>query len=76
MPSWTYLCHDFDPDQGQTEEEWAAELAEQGWRMWTPGPGPWVTINGRRVRRWSLRRWVRNPVSVEGMKVRASDQPE
>jgi hypothetical protein len=36
-------------------EAWAASLAEQGWRMWEPGPGPWISLEGRRLRRWRLR---------------------
>ncbi|MFQ6170357.1 hypothetical protein ACK8HX_02020 [Oryzobacter sp. R7] len=57
-PGWTYLVHDFDPAGSETEDEWAARVAGEGWRTWAPGAGPWVTINRRRVRRWSLRRWV------------------
>ena len=53
---WTYGLFDYDPEPGDDEEEWARELAEQGWRTWTPGPGPWITLEGRRLRRWSLRR--------------------
>jgi len=53
---WTYAIHDFDPERDGDGEEWAASLAEEGWRMWEPGPGPWITLEGRRLRRWSLRR--------------------
>lgn len=42
--------------RGATEEEWARRLAAEGWQMWLPGSGPWVELNGRRVRRWSVRR--------------------
>ena len=45
-----------DPERDRNEEAWAAALSEQGWRMWEPGPGPWTTLEGRRLRRWSLRR--------------------
>ena len=34
----------------------AAKLAAEGWRTWDAGPGPWITLKGRRLRRWSLRR--------------------
>lgn len=50
-----YGLFDWDPDGDKTEEQWATRLAGEGWRMHTPGPGSWVTVNGRRVRRWSLR---------------------
>ena len=53
---WTYALHDYDPERDGDEEAWAAKLAEQGCRMWEPGPGPWITLEGRRLRRWSLRR--------------------
>ena len=51
-----YALHDYDPERDGDEEAWAAAMAEQGWRMWEPGPGPWITLEGRRLRRWSLRR--------------------
>ena len=53
---WTYAVHDYDPERDGDEEVWAASLAAQGWRMWEAGPGPWITLEGRRLRRWSLRR--------------------
>ena len=52
----TYALHDYDPERDGDEEAWADKVAGQGWRMWEPGPGPWITVNGRRLRRWSLRR--------------------
>lgn len=52
---YEYRLVDWDPTGGVTEEDWARELSGQGWRMWV-GAGPWVTINSRRLRRWSLRR--------------------
>lgn len=55
---WTYTLRDYDPEAGQTEEDWAREQAAEGWQMWDAGHGAWVHINGRRVKRWSLRRWV------------------
>ena len=33
---------------------------QEGWRMWEPGPRPWITLEGRRLRRWSLRREVQD----------------
>lgn len=53
---WTYRLADFDPSAGVAEEEWARRLAAEGWQMWSPGPGPWIELNGRRVRRWNVRR--------------------
>lgn len=53
---WQHTLLDFDPEGPETEEQWAARVAAEGWRMWTPGPGPWVSVNGKRLRRWSLRR--------------------
>jgi hypothetical protein len=44
------------PELGQSDEEWAREQAAEGWQMWDAGHGAWVDINGRRVKRWSLRR--------------------
>lgn len=52
---WQYSLVDWDPTGDVSEENWARALAAAGWRMWI-GPGPWVDVNGRRVRRWSLRR--------------------
>lgn len=60
---WEYRLFDFDPDTDGDEEAWATALAEQGWRSWDAGAGPWVTIGVRRVRRWSLRR---HPVTERG----------
>ena len=51
-----YALHDYDPERDGDEEAWARELAQQGWRTWEPGAGPWITLGRRRVRRWSLRR--------------------
>ena len=51
-----YALYDYDPERHGNEGAWAAALSEQGWRMWEPGPGPWITLEGRRLRRWSLRR--------------------
>lgn len=52
---YVYCLVDWDPTCGIIEEDWARELSAEGWRMWV-GAGPWVTINNRRLRRWSLRR--------------------
>ena len=55
---WQYTLRDYDPELVQPEDDWAREQAAQGWQMWDAGHGAWVDINGRRVKRWSLRRWV------------------
>lgn len=52
---WRYTIADLRA--GDDPEEWARELAEQGWRMWVR-TGVLVTINGEQVRRYNLRRWV------------------
>jgi hypothetical protein len=53
---WIYTLIDYDPERGGDEEAWARKLAEQGWRTWDAGVGPWITLEGRQLRRWSLRR--------------------
>ena len=55
-PMLLYALHDYDPERDGDQEAWAASLAWQGWRMWEPGSGPWITLEGRRFRRWSLHR--------------------
>ncbi|MGO4132354.1 hypothetical protein AB4Y70_12680 [Janibacter sp. YAF2_2] len=54
--SWRYTLRDLtDADD---PEVWAKALAAEGWRLWIPGnTGAETVINGRRVRRYSLRRW-------------------
>lgn len=75
MAGWQYTLKDFDPNAGETEEEWAAAVAADGWRMWKPGSGSWVSINGRRLRRWSLRRWVERPFAIAGHEGAILDPP-
>lgn len=58
---WTYQIFDYHPETDGDEEAWAQHLADQGWRMWVPGPGPWVEVDNHRVRRWNLRRWDDTP---------------
>ena len=53
---FTYALFDYDPERDGDEEEWARALADQGWRTWAAGSGPWIDLAGRRLRRWSLRR--------------------
>lgn len=53
---WKYSLRDLRP--GDDPEQWALDLAAEGWRMWPKGTGVMVTINGREVRRYSLRRWA------------------
>ncbi len=67
---WQYRTLVFDPDAGETEEQWATRIAREGWRMWQPGPGSWMEVGGKRVRRWSVRRWVERPLAVEGFEGR------
>lgn len=55
------MLADFDPSAGMAEDEWARGLAAQGWQIWAPGAGPWVELNGRRVRRWTVRRQGGHP---------------
>lgn len=53
---WRYTLRDLTLEDDP--ETWATALAEEGWRLWIPGnSGTEVVINGRRVRRYSLRRW-------------------
>jgi hypothetical protein len=54
---WRYTLVSWDPATDGPEHEWARKLAAEGWQMWDAGSGPWVEVNGRRVVRWSLRRW-------------------
>ncbi|CAN7198359.1 hypothetical protein [Knoellia sp. LjRoot47] len=51
-----YTLADYDPETDGDEVDWAKRLDAQGWRTWHEGGGAWTTINGRRVKRWSLRR--------------------
>lgn len=53
---WQYTLRDLTDDDDP--ETWALKLRDQGWRLWPPKTGVLVTINGRQVRRYSLRRWV------------------
>ncbi len=46
---FTYTLVDYDAERDGDEEAWAAKLAEQGWRMWEPGPGPLDYAVGRRL---------------------------
>lgn len=73
---WQYRTLVFDPDAGETEEEWAARVAADGWRMWLPGPGMWQTIGGRYGRYWSLRRFVERPFAIAGHEGRVLEPPE
>lgn len=52
-----YTLADYDPAHDGDEVEWARALDAQGWRVWH-ATGVWVTINGRQLRRWSVRRRV------------------
>ncbi|WP_353952568.1 hypothetical protein V6K52_03730 [Knoellia sp. S7-12] len=50
-----YALIDYDPVTDGDEADWARTLDAHGWRTWHD-TGVWVTVNGRRVRRWSVRR--------------------
>lgn len=52
---WQYALRDLTADDDP--EAWARALAKDGWRLWPPRTGVLVTINGKTVRRYSLRRW-------------------
>lgn len=56
---WEYRLVDYDPGAGLSEQEWARQVAADGWVMWA-GHGAWVEVNGRRVKRWDLRRPLRD----------------
>ena len=45
------------------EETWARAVAAEGWETWH-STGVWFTLEGRRVRRWSLRRPCTRPWSA------------
>ena len=53
---WTYGLFDFDPGRDGDEDAWAAKLAAESWQTWAAGRGPWIKLDGRLLRRWSLRR--------------------
>ncbi len=53
---WQHTLRDYNPEHGQTEEDCARAQAAEGWQMWDAGHGASVDMNGRRVKRWSLRR--------------------
>jgi len=55
---FAYGLFDFDPERDGDEEAWAFKLAAGGWRTWAAGTGPWITLEGRRLRRWSLRKEI------------------
>lgn len=60
---WQHGTRDYDPATGAEEVEWARAVALEGWRTWHPS-GVWLEVNGRRVRRWALRRPCYRPGSV------------
>lgn len=59
-----YTTADYDPAGDQTWEQWATELAEQGWRTYM-GPGHWLDVNERRVWRVWL---VKYPTASTGVR--------
>ncbi|WP_270887735.1 hypothetical protein [Pedococcus sp. 5OH_020] len=54
---WQYKLFDHDPTVDPPFEQWAADLAEQGWRTWC-GNGAEILEAGRPVLRVPLRREV------------------
>lgn len=74
MAGWQFDYYAWSDDAGESEEEWAAELAREGWRMWI-GPGVWVSIDGRRQRGWPVRRWVERPNAIRGHEGRIWNPP-
>lgn len=56
---------DFDPETDGDEVEWARSLDEQGWRT-GHDTGVWQVFNGRRVKRWSLRRRKPKKAGIPG----------
>lgn len=71
-PGWQYTTRDYDPGADADELEWARAVALEGWRIWHPS-GVWVEVNGRRVRRWSLRRACFRPGTVHDHESRCRD---
>lgn len=64
---WRYTLRDLLPTDDA--EAWALALAAEGWRLWPKGTGVLITIDGREMRRYSLRRWAGDgtpPEPVEG----------
>lgn len=53
---WRYTLRDLTAEDDP--EEWARALAAEGWAMWPPRTGVLITLHGRTVRRFSLRRWT------------------
>ena len=55
VTGWQYTTRDYYPATDGDEEPWARAVAAEGWQTWH-APGVWITLEGRRERRWSLRR--------------------
>lgn len=54
---WRYTLRDLTPDDDP--ETWARTIAGEGWHLWIPGSnGADTVVGGRKVRRYSLRRWT------------------
>lgn len=57
---WRYFLFDYPMDGSEGDlETWCARLAEDGWQLWDAGIGAVIDVNGREVRRLSLRQLVR-----------------
>ena len=62
-----YALHDHGLERDGDEQAWARQLSEQTW--WTRGSPPahaWITLEGRRLRRWSRRRETPGGMSFPG----------
>lgn len=54
---YRYTLRDLTPDDDP--EAWARTIAGEGWHLWIPGNnGAETVVGGRKVRRYSLRRWT------------------
>ena len=63
MAGWQFGHHSLTEDLGESEDDWAARISDEGWRSWM-GPGVWMSINGQQRRGWVLRRWVERPNAI------------
>ena len=63
VTGWQHTTRDYDPATDGNEEAWARTVAAEGWQTWTAS-GVWITLEGRRIRRWTLRRPCSRPWSV------------
>jgi hypothetical protein len=55
MP-WQYKVVDWDPKKQRSERECLGRRAAEGWHLWDASSGHWTVVDGRRVKRYYLRR--------------------